>query len=153
MADESGDDALVEVLRAGSGPLESVPPAVLEAAQSIFAQRADGDELAELAYDSLVDDDAEPMEDAVRRILRFRASDLSVELEVSAVGALRSLTGRLSPRRSGTAEVHHAGGAVTVQVDQLGRFEAAELLAGPGRLKIRTSQSSGTTVATDWVLL
>jgi hypothetical protein len=146
-------DLLAELRDAGR--LDPVPTDALAAAKAAFMWRTIDAELAELTYDSLLDDQplAGVRSSTPARFLSFASdpANLSVELEAITEGERRRLVGQLVPAQRGQIEVRHAGGAVTVEVDDLGRFTADDLAPGPISLHCRAA--SGATVATDWVLV
>src|ERR1700691_4154894 len=86
------------------------------------------------------------------RQLSFRASGLTIELEITGTGHDRRLTGQLIPRQPAVVDIRHAGGVITVEADELGRFSAEAVPPGQTSLRSRlgpaTDQSS---VVTGWV--
>ncbi len=150
------DSELWEELRMAIQEADPVPPEVLRAARESFTWRTIDAELAALTYDSAVDG---PATSVVRgsegpRLLSFEASELSVELEVTAVGARRRLVGQLVPPQPARVEIRHHAGRSLVEADELGRFRTEELAAGPSSLRCHLSDPSGAApVVTDWVML
>jgi hypothetical protein len=86
------------------------------------------------------------------RELSFRASGLTIELEITGTADQRRLTGQLIPRQPAVVDIRHGDGVITVQADELGRFSAEAVPPGQisvrGRLGPVTDQSS---VVTGWV--
>jgi hypothetical protein len=86
------------------------------------------------------------------RQLSFRASGLTIELEITGTGDDRRLTGQLIPRQPAVVDIRHADGVITVEADELGRFSAEAVPPGQVSLRSRlgpvTDQSS---VVTGWV--
>jgi hypothetical protein len=86
------------------------------------------------------------------RQLSFRASGLTIELEITGTGDDRRLTGQLIPRQPAVVDIRHGDGVITVEADELGRFSAEAV--PPGQISVRsrlgpvTGQSS---VVTGWV--
>jgi hypothetical protein len=86
------------------------------------------------------------------RELSFRASGLTIELEITGAGQERRLTGQLIPRQPAVVDIRHADGVIAVEADDLGRFSAEAV--PPGQISLRsrlgpvTDQSS---VVTGWV--
>ncbi|HBW18475.1 MAG TPA: hypothetical protein DEH11_05400, partial [Actinobacteria bacterium] len=105
--DQPGDDELEEELRRTAASLDPVPPELLRAAADAFTWRTVDAELAELVYDSLVDEDALALVrgGSDRRLLSFEAGGLSIDLEVSTAGAARELTGQLAPPQRASIEI------------------------------------------------
>lgn len=152
-----GEEELLAELRE-AGRLDPVPQEALAAAKVGFVWRTIDAELAELTYDSLLEDQplagvrGTPASDAAR-FLSFASelAQLTVEIEAVTEGGRRRLVGQLVPPQPGEIEVRHAAGSVTVEADELGRFSAGDLAPGPVSLRCRGA--SGADVATDWVLV
>jgi hypothetical protein len=89
---------------------------------------------------------------AERRQLSFRASGLTVELEMTGGGDHRRVAGQLIPRQPASVEIRTAGGVITAVADPLGRFSADAVPTGPVSLRCRlgTEQSP---VVTGWITL
>jgi hypothetical protein len=88
------------------------------------------------------------------RRLSFRASGLSIELEITSTGPARRLAGQLIPRQSAVVDIRHAGGVTSVAADTLGRFTADDV--PPGSISLRCRLSAGTgyaPVVTGWTAL
>jgi len=150
-ADE--DASLLEELQTVMRQVDPVPARVREAAKASFTWRTVDAELAELAFDSLVDQELATVRGTAEpRMLTFTAPGLTVEVEVAAIGARRRLIGQLMPPGAAEVKVHHPGGTVTVEADELGRFAAPELEAGPVRLQCRVRRPEPVApFVTDWV--
>jgi hypothetical protein len=144
------DEQLLVALRAALDGVDPVPDTVVAAGRDAFAWRTIDAELAALSYDSLLDDKELA---GVRaggesaRMLTFEAHQLTVEVEVEH----GRLIGQLVPPQSGEVEVRHAGGSLTVQADEIGRFVAEPVARGPFSLRCRTA--SATAIVTDWIVL
>jgi hypothetical protein len=86
------------------------------------------------------------------RALSFRASGLTIELEITGTGDERRLAGQLIPRQPAVVDIRHGDEVITVEADELGRFRAEAV--PPGQISLRsrlgpvTDQSS---VVTGWV--
>jgi hypothetical protein len=155
----AGGDALLVALGGLLARLDPVPPEVLDQARRLFCWRSVDVELAELAFDSLVDREVAL---AVRsgdesvlepRMLGFDATvdgtDLSIELEVSTMEGQCTMIGQLSPAGTDTISVQTGDGAmVDVPVDEVGRFLLRPVPSGPVRLRI---VHAGHAVQTTWV--
>ena len=147
------DQLLAELQDAGR--LDPVPAESLAAAKAGFMWRTIDAELAELTYDSSLDD--QPMvgvrSTSPARFLSFASepANLTVEVQVVSEGDRRTLVGQFVPAQRGEIEVRQSGGSVTIEIDELGRFTAQDLAPGPVSLQCRAA--SGATVATDWVLV
>lgn len=148
--DDLEDDVLLAELRALAVASDPVPPEAVAAARSAIAWRTMDAELAELTADT----SAEPQLAGVRGVdaplmLTFDASDLTVEIEVIEVGERRRLLGQLVPPGPGEVEIRQRGGRLAVMADEMGRFSASDLTAGPVSLLCRRA---GGLVETDWFL-
>ncbi len=86
------------------------------------------------------------------RQLSFRASGLTIELEITGSREYQRLLGRLIPRQSAAVDIRHAQGVITVEADTLGRFSADEVPFGQISLRCRLG-SDQSPVATGWITL
>jgi hypothetical protein len=89
-----------------------------------------------------------------RRQLSFRASGLTIELEITGTGDDRRLTGQLIPRQPAVVDIRHAGGVITVEADELGRFSAEAV--PPDQVSLRSRLGPATdqsSVVTGWVTI
>lgn len=143
-------DQFTERLRTLASRVDPVPLAVTAAARAAFEWRTVEAELAELTYDSWVDQRelAGVRGGGDARQLTFEAPGLTVEVEVGN-GAGRRLVGQLVPPHPGSIELRHQGGVLLLAVDELGRFAAQHLPAGP--LSLRCSADAVSPVETEWV--
>jgi len=110
---------------------------------------------AELVPDASLEDGAETS--VVRggpewRQLSFRASGLTIELEITGGGDYRRLTGQLIPRQSAVVDIRHGQGVTTVEADTLGRFSAEEVPSGQISLRCRLG-SDQAPIVTGWISL
>jgi hypothetical protein len=154
--DEPDDTELEEELRRVVAQVDSVPAALLEEAEGALAWRTIDAELAELAFDSLVDHGEAALVRGIQhgRMLSFRASSLTIEVEVTGTRASRRLVGQLVPAQRGSVDIRHADNVVNVEADELGRFSADSLQAGPISLRCRIdSAAAQRPVVTDWITI
>jgi hypothetical protein len=86
------------------------------------------------------------------RQLSFRASGLTIELEITGSGDYRRLIGQLIPRQSAVVDVRHGHGVITVEADSLGRFSAEEVPFGQVSLRCRLG-SDQAPIVTGWISL
>ena len=86
------------------------------------------------------------------RQLSFRASGLTIELEITGSGGYRRLIGQLIPRQSAVVDVRHGHGVITVEADSLGRFSAEEVPFGQVSLRCRLG-SDQAPIVTGWISL
>ena len=152
-ASDRGEEDLLQELRAIVSRIDPTPPEMVAAAKSGFIWRTLDAELAQLTSDSVLDADrmAAVRGVAAPELLTFEAAGLTVEVETAAGPDGVRLLGQLVPPQAGSVEVRHTGGTVTVDADDMGRFTAAGLQAGPVSLRCRTA-AGGLHVATDWFL-
>ncbi len=108
----------------------------------------------------LVPDPLSPVEaSAVRgspewRQLSFRASGLTIELEITGGGDYRRLMGQLIPRQAAVVEIRHAEGMTTVEADVLGRFSAEIVPLGQLSLRCRLgTETDQSPVVTGWITI
>jgi hypothetical protein len=149
---EREQDALVEELRRVAALVDPVPERVRDAARGSFSWRTIDAELAELAYDSAAQAGREALVRSAdtRRLLTFDAAGLSIEVEVTSTDPDVRLVGQVVPPQRAEIEVRHAGGRITVEADDLGRFAADGISAGPVSLVCRLGER---TVATAWLVV
>lgn len=152
---DEADVRLLAALRAVAGTVDPVPPGVVEAAKASITWRSIDAELAELAYDSLLDDAllVGTRSEVAPRSLTFEAADVVVEVEVVDTGDRRRLLGQLVPPRPAEVQVRHSGGLIRVDADEVGRFSAAGVAAGPVSLRCRVPGRDGPPVETPWVVV
>jgi hypothetical protein len=154
--DDTGldDMRLEEELRGLAARLEPVPERLVQAAVDAYAWRTVDTDLAELVFDSLADrDEAAPVRGQQQeRLLSFRASSLTIEVQVTAAGSSRRLIGQLVPPQPAVVEIRHQDEVMTLATDQFGRFVAEWMPAGP--VSLRCGPAAGdarSPVVTDWV--
>ena len=147
------DAALLEELRRSLASADPVPPHVLHASRETLTWRTIDAELAELAYDSLTDDKVLTGVRGVmeQRLLTFNTADVTVELEVDRDGEHRTVLGQVVPPSPGRVELIHPDGALTVPVDEVGRFTVALVPAGP--VRIGCDLDDGRRVVLPWVIV
>ena len=91
---------------------------------------------------------------AERRQLSFRASGLTIELEITGNGGGWRLAGQLIPRQSAIVEIRTAGGVITAEADSLGRFSVDNVPFGPVSLRCRLGNDTDQSpVVTGWIAL
>jgi hypothetical protein len=88
------------------------------------------------------------------RQLSFRASGLTIELEITGSGEYRRLMGQLIPRQSALVDIRHEQGVITVEADSLGRFSADDVPLGQISLRCRLgTETDQSPVVTGWITL
>ena len=149
---EPADHELLMLLRGVLEETDPVPVPLIEAAQAGFTWRTVDAELAELTADSVLDGAAVRAADAPR-LVTFTAGAISLVVEIAAPRAgelARRLIGQLVGAPPAEVEVRHAGGSLTVQTDDYGRFRAAPVPPGPISLALRFAGRRRPLV-TSWV--
>jgi hypothetical protein len=145
------DDRLLAALSEAIKTRQAVPVWFIETGKNAFAWHNIDAELAQLTYDSNVDQrEAAVMrsETASIRALTFTSDHLTLELEVTG----NSLLGQLLPPRAGNLEIQTRAGEIsTTQVDEIGCFSVDPIPDSPFRLRCRTAD--GTDVLTGWITI
>jgi hypothetical protein len=148
------DQDLENELREIAARVDPVPAHLLLAAEAAFAWRTVDAELAGLVFDSLTTagsgsraaEELAPVRGGGPRMLTFQTPGLTVELEVTRVGGAHRLLGQLLPPGAAHVEIRHPDGVFHTEADELGRFAAEQVTAGP--ISIRC-----LGVVTDWVAI
>jgi hypothetical protein len=151
---EPWEQGLLEQLRELGHAADPVPAEVAFAAKGSFVWRRIDAELAELTFDSLLEDAASSgvRSGATVRLVTFSAAEVSVEVEITETGDRRRLIGQLVPPQAARVEVRAGSGSTQVEADELGRFTADGLGAGPASLRCQLG-STARVVETGWVVL
>lgn len=159
MSTVTDDEDLMDELRALFSRIDPMEPRLLEQARSAYGWRTIDAELAELSFDSLVDQElsASVRDDGTTtlgpRILGFGAVvggvDVAIEVEITPGPGEPVLIGQLLPPAPGLVELQSPDGdAGVVQADDLGRFRMAPVPPGPLRLRVRHGDR---LVQTTWI--
>jgi hypothetical protein len=151
------DDALVADLRRIAAEVDPVPAGVIAAARAAIATRHLDHELAELVADS-ADAGSGLLFEAVRgpgaaesRLLAFDGGGVQVDVDLAPMGSGLRVIGQFTAPVTDCAVERGDGGAVEVAVDELGRFVADGVPAGPIRLRYRAAET-GHLVRTAWLV-
>jgi hypothetical protein len=145
------NDELLDRLKVLAAALDPVPQRVLEEARACSVWQTIDTELAELVYDSVVDEELVGARGGGARQLTFEAPDVTVEIEV-APGSGR-INGQLVPPQEADFEVRHPGGSLAVRSDRLGHFRADGVPSGPVSVRCHIVGAAGRAAHTDWVVL
>ena len=148
-ADLRDDDTLVAELDRALDALEPVPGDAVAAAVAAFDLGRIDDELAELLFDSLLDDPAVAMRHTgvqEARSLGFLAQGHRIDIELLDEDGV--LLGQIEPVDAVRVEAETGRGTDAADVDDLGRFRLA-VERGSFRLRITTSE--GGVVVTPWI--
>jgi hypothetical protein len=143
------DDDLVRALARAVAVHDPVPPELVTFAREAFTWRTVDAELAELAADSWETAGAGLRGAADVRLLSFSAGHQQLDVELLTDGPSRRVVGELSPGRPARVVLEHAGGSLTEDADELGRF----LLSGvpAGRIRVRCEPLDGPAIITPWL--
>jgi hypothetical protein len=152
-SDREYEDLLAE-LRVAGLVVDPVPERVMFAAKASLSWRTIDAELAELTYDSVLDDDRLSLVRGATaaRILTFSAGDLTIDVEVEGTDGELRLIGELAPAQRATVVVRHTEGTTEVETDEDGRFRTGVFPSGPISLSLRLA-AGGSTVQTEWITL
>lgn len=142
------DDELMDRLGAIAVVADPPPPALADAARTLFGLGRLDAELAELVRDS-----AETLELAIRadgddRLLSFEAGAATVEMQVSERADRRDVVAHVSGITLESAAVETLAGPRSLQVDD-GVLIVRDLTAGP--LRLRLTPLTGAAIVTSWV--
>jgi len=148
----SDDDQLMAALGRALHSARAVPHRFVEAGKDLYAWHDLDAELAELTYDSALEEPAAltltRAEPAPLRSFTFAAERLTIELEVTD----EKLVGQVIPPQPGQVELRTVSGpARSAPVDEVGQFVIRPIPTCSFRLHCRTV--NGTSVLTDWVAL
>ncbi|HEX7277432.1 MAG TPA: hypothetical protein VF244_08675 [Acidimicrobiales bacterium] len=149
---DNDDRDLLSQLAAVVASAYPLPPAVVHDADVSYLRRSPASEIAPLTYDSVIDDELVGVRRgrSSSRHLTFEAGDSSIGVELFEE---RRLVGQVVPSPgSGSLEMRHALGSVTVDLDDLGRFVAEGVPTGPVSFRWRIGTGEGSVV-TDWVVM
>jgi hypothetical protein len=153
MADLSpADHELIAILRDVLEETDPVPAALVDAARASFTWRTIDAELAELTSDSALGGAAVRSTQAPR-LLTFATGETTIVVEVAPLASPdgRRLLGQIVAARPAQVEVRHDAGTLTVTADELGRFRAEPVAAGPISLACRFGDAAEPDLVTSWV--
>lgn len=152
MTSESrAEERLWHDLRGVFDAVDPVPADVLAVARGALALRTLDAELARLVADSALDLSVGVRDDGPGRLVTFESDTLTIEVQVSQTGADRHLVGQLVPPVPARVTIQTPGGAVEVDADELGRFSASQVPAGPVRLVCH--RPSEQVTVTSWLTI
>lgn len=148
------DDQLLQELRSLWRRTEVVPADVVAAAIDAFRWKAVAEAVAELEFDSLLDDDqlARVRDAGGERHLRFVGAGRALEVAVMENNA--GLAGRIDPPMPGTVVLRHPDGAtLSAPLDEHGQFFFERVKRGPVSLQPVPTDSSVGGFQTEWVTI
>ncbi len=141
---------VISVLR----QVESPPRAVLAGAETAYGWRSVVVAVADLEFDSAVDDDdlARVRAGTSERLLRFRTARTVAELSVIDGG--RRIAGRLYPPIPGLVQLRHPGRPdAEAEVDDLGQFLFENVPRGAVSVRAVPADPAHPGFQTEWVTL
>jgi hypothetical protein len=150
------DDELEAELRRLAAAREPVPAELVQAALDAFGWRDIDAELAELVYDSLADASGASLVRGSpgQRLVSFAVGGVTIDVEVTGAGPGRSVMGQIAPPRRATVDIRGPQDTVTVEADELGRFQSGPIPPGPASLRLRPPPGGhGPAIVTDWIAL
>lgn len=147
------DRALLALVREVFDELDPPPPEIITAAKASFTWLTVDAELADIAFDSLLDVSPGVRSTAGPRLVSFEAAALTVEVEIGETGGSRRLVGQLVPPSEAEIVVRHGNGEISAHADELGRFTVDGVPVGPVSLLVRGASATEIegTVVTSWV--
>lgn len=146
------DSVVPEGLATVIATADPIPFDVLQALRTSLNRRSADSELAELVYDSVLDERLNVRSVNAGRQLSFQGPRISVEMEV--VPERHRVVGQLVPAVPGRVEVRHGSGTDVIDVDDLGRFVVEGVPKGPVSFRCSGSEHGEPVVTiTDWVVL
>lgn len=152
MNDRSRGPGFWQELRSVFDAVDPVPPEVSSVAYAAMTFRTLDAELGRLVWDS-----AEMTSAGVRdaegpgRLVTFESGSLTIEVQVSGSGTERHLLGQLVPPGPARVIIQSPARSIEVDADDLGRFSASHVRAGPVRLKMR--RAAGPETVTSWLMI
>ena len=145
------DDELLAQLGLALDETDPVPDDALAVAKAVFDLGNADAELAELVFDSLLDEALVVMRTDTlvgeARTLGFAAGHHRVDIELSADGT--TLLGQLAPAERTRVELETTSGSRQAESDDLGRFR---FTVERGSLRLRVITEDGLIVTTPWII-
>lgn len=143
----SHDDATFDEVKGALGRADQAPDDVIRAAKDAFTWRTIDAELAELVFDSALDElTGVRAATTAQRQLTFQTDDLELEIMVDG----RRIVGQVVPPRAGSVEIAAGGDVTAAAVDDLGSFQFDDVPPGHVRLSIRVGDK---VVVTEWTIV
>jgi len=145
------DDELLAQLGLALDETDPVPDDAINVAKAVFDLGNADAELAELVFDSLLDDALVVMRSDTSvdeaRTISFAVGNHRVDIELSANGT--TLLGQLNPAAPTRVELETTSGSREVEADDLGRFR---FTVTRGSLRLRVITTDGLIVTTPWII-
>lgn len=145
------DEELIARLKAGLENSDPVPSDVTDFAKAALGWRDADAELAEIAFDSTEEGAmAAVRSSATARMISFEAGRWTIDIEYDE--SSRQLLGQVDPAGAVSIEIRYAGGVMTTESDDMGRFDFDEIPRGPMSLVVRVSGDL-EVIKTEWTVL
>ena len=145
------DDELLAQLGLALDETDPVPRDAIDVAKAVFDLGNADAELAELVFDSLLDEALVVMRSDTlvdeARTLSFAIGNHRVDIELSADG--NTLLGQLNPAERTRVELETTSGSRQAEADDLGRFR---FTVTRGSLRLRVITTDGLIVTTPWII-
>ena len=145
------DDELLAQLGLALDETDPVPRDAIDVAKAVFDLGNADAELAELVFDSLLDEALVVMRSDTlvdeARTLSFAIGNHRVDIELSADGT--TLLGQLHPAERTRVELETTSGSREAEADDLGRFR---FTVERGSLRLRVVTTDGLIVTTPWII-
>lgn len=145
---KNSDDKLMQDLGVVFG-VDAPPVAAIEAARAVYTWRTIDEELAQLVFDSALDELVGVRATETDRQMTFESPAVNIEVTIIDEGA-RRLIGQLDPPSVNSIELRHGDDVWTTSADEIGRFMFDGIPTGP--LSIRCVLANGTVITTEWTL-
>ncbi|MGH9227058.1 MAG: hypothetical protein ACRD2W_25510 [Acidimicrobiales bacterium] len=130
---------------------DPIPFDIMQSIRASFNRRSVDAELAELIYDSVLEEPVGVRSGPTDRHLSFQGPHVSVE--VSVAPERRRVVGQLVPALPGDVEVRHGAGSYVLDIDEYGRFFADEVPHGPVSFRCWGNDGGRSVVTvTDWIV-
>lgn len=127
---------------------DRIPPDALAAAKAAFTSRTEG-EVAQLAFDSLLDGTGSPE----NHVLRFEHDSVTIHVRIVSTNDDFTLSGRVQDDPPPVVALHlHAGGDPLAYEPREGAFEFVHVPHGQARLGLNYGPEK-PVIWTDWFLL
>lgn len=148
--DLGDDDVLLAELRAALASTDPIPEPARNLARAAFDLGRVDDELAELVFDSLLDEPEVAMRSLgtlAHRAVAFIAGGLRIDLDlVNDDGGM--LLGQIHPAGTASVVLERSSERLQSTADDLGRFQFPMQL---GSARLRFTLPDGHTVVTPWI--
>lgn len=148
------DDALMAELSALTARSDPLPAPLRSTLVGAIALRTPGATIAGMTHDSALDDSRGAVRSGAtaERLLAFEAGESAIEVEVTRSGSTRRIVGQVVPPARAGVVIRHPHGEIPVDVDEMGRFAADGVPAGPVSMRCEVPDAGGTEeVVTAWV--